>query len=458
VHATGYPLYLLLGKLFTYLPLGDVAYRVNLMSAVFAALSCGMVYGISLKLTRSWLVSLLGALFWGFSFYFWQSAVVAEVYALQTFLTGALILVLLWWDEAPSNRRLYLFAGLYGLSLGNHISGLLLALGFVYLVLSRRPSAKLRWTTIAVIALCFLAGLSIYLYLPLRYMADPPLNYVKNYYGVDLTTPQGLLWMVSGQMYGFFAFGYPIERIGAELLRYGGWLWRSFLGVGVPLGLFGLFHLFRRQRRWAIGFLLLLVPNVLFFANYRVVDKDTMFLPAHMIWALFIALGYMAIHHGWSRLEFPSRITIERRYVTGILITAAALLCATQAFTNVRWTNHSDRWQWRDLAEQVLAQMEPNAVIASQWSPAVVFEYLQLVEGQRPDVLLINRSRYSVAQFYHFWKQGQDVTTSLLAIDEKETSLLDALAESRPVYLVDVDPAEGTLDVHVYLPSILNNH
>jgi hypothetical protein len=264
--------------------------------------------------------------------------------------------------------------------------------------------------------------------------------------------------MVSGQMYGFFAFGYPLDRIGGELLRYAGWLWRSFLGVGIPLGLAGLFHLFRHRRRWAVGLLLFLLPNVLFFANYRVVDKDTMFLPAHMIWALFIPLGYAALYRWWSKLEFPIRPTVQRHYGAAFLVSAATLLCATQAFTNLRWADHSDRWQWRDLAEQVLAEMEPNAVIASQWSPAVVFEYLQLVEGQRPDILLVNRSRYSVAQFYHFWKQGKDVQASLSAIDQKETLLLDTLAESRPVYLVDVDPTEGTFDVHVYLPTILNNY
>ncbi|MDQ3856168.1 MAG: DUF2723 domain-containing protein, partial [Chloroflexota bacterium] len=36
-HPTGYPTYIMLGKLFTYLPVGDVAFRVNLSSAVYGA-------------------------------------------------------------------------------------------------------------------------------------------------------------------------------------------------------------------------------------------------------------------------------------------------------------------------------------------------------------------------------------------------------------------------------------
>ena len=49
-HPPGYPLYTLLGWLFTRLPLGDVAYRVNLMSAVFGALTVALVYLIGLEL------------------------------------------------------------------------------------------------------------------------------------------------------------------------------------------------------------------------------------------------------------------------------------------------------------------------------------------------------------------------------------------------------------------------
>ena len=43
-HSTGYPLYTWVGKLFTYLPVGDVAHRMNLMSAVGAAGSAAFLY------------------------------------------------------------------------------------------------------------------------------------------------------------------------------------------------------------------------------------------------------------------------------------------------------------------------------------------------------------------------------------------------------------------------------
>src|SRR3990172_1746314 len=43
-HPPGYALYTLLGKLFSLLPLGEIAYRVNLMSGFFGAWAVGLVY------------------------------------------------------------------------------------------------------------------------------------------------------------------------------------------------------------------------------------------------------------------------------------------------------------------------------------------------------------------------------------------------------------------------------
>ena len=51
-HPTGYPTYVMLSHLFTYLPFGDCAYRVNLASAVYGALAVSAVYAAGFLLTR----------------------------------------------------------------------------------------------------------------------------------------------------------------------------------------------------------------------------------------------------------------------------------------------------------------------------------------------------------------------------------------------------------------------
>ena len=50
-HPTGYPLYVLLGKLWTLLfPVGSIAWRMSLFSAACGALACGLLYRLGRRL------------------------------------------------------------------------------------------------------------------------------------------------------------------------------------------------------------------------------------------------------------------------------------------------------------------------------------------------------------------------------------------------------------------------
>src|SRR5436190_9891438 len=101
-HPTGYPLYILLGKLFTLLPVGDVAYRVNLSSAIYMAGAASMVYVIALRLSRtlgfnSRLAPLVGAAFFALAPTIWSMALVARSYALNALLVSGVIFALISW-------------------------------------------------------------------------------------------------------------------------------------------------------------------------------------------------------------------------------------------------------------------------------------------------------------------------------------------------------------------------
>ncbi len=97
VHPPGYPLYLLIGKLFTFLPIGDVAYRLNLMSAFFASLTVVLLYHAIRNIIQNRFAAWFAVLLFAFSNYFWQMALIAEVYTPFTaFLAGDLLLLSLW--------------------------------------------------------------------------------------------------------------------------------------------------------------------------------------------------------------------------------------------------------------------------------------------------------------------------------------------------------------------------
>ena len=98
-HPTGYPTYMMLTHLFTYLPIGDPAYRVNLASAVYGVAAVLLVYLAGLRLARRAVAAAAGALAFGLSGAFWSQAVIAEVYTFEALLVALIVFVLLVWRD-----------------------------------------------------------------------------------------------------------------------------------------------------------------------------------------------------------------------------------------------------------------------------------------------------------------------------------------------------------------------
>src|ERR671921_1241771 len=202
-HPTGYPTYLMLTHLFTYLPFGDQAYRVNLASAVYAALAVVAVYAAGLLLSRRVVASAAGSLAFGLGAALWSQAVIAEVYTLNALLVSFTIVTLLLWREYRKDRYLLLSAFLVGLCLTNHLtSGLLLPASLLFVAL-------VDWRRLVDVGLVargaglFLLGLAPYLYLPIRAVMDPPME-------ANNPTDFGRFWYVisGGNLTGsFFSFG-----------------------------------------------------------------------------------------------------------------------------------------------------------------------------------------------------------------------------------------------------------
>jgi hypothetical protein len=146
-HPPGAPLYILLGRLFSLLPIYEVAWRVNLMSVLSSALAIWCAYLSTVALARRALggsslqafgdnrdiTVLLGgvvsALSLAFSYTFWYNAVEAEVYGYSIFFTALSVWLILYWEGTShgqaNDRWLLLIAYLFGLGGGIHLLCLL---------------------------------------------------------------------------------------------------------------------------------------------------------------------------------------------------------------------------------------------------------------------------------------------------------------------------------------------
>src|SRR5215203_1232353 len=191
-HPTGYPTYMMLTHLFTYLPIGDPAYGINLASAVYGVAAVLVIYLAGLRLCNRTVAAAAGALAFGLSGAFWGQAVISEVYTLEALLMALVILVLLVWRETHNDRFLLLCAFLVGLSLTHHLTSVLLlpaVPAFVFLT-DRRVFSEAGLMLKS--AGLFLLGLLPFLYLPIRAMMHAPLD------EADPSTPWRFLLLITG--------------------------------------------------------------------------------------------------------------------------------------------------------------------------------------------------------------------------------------------------------------------
>jgi hypothetical protein len=438
-HPTGYPLYLLLGWAWSHLlPWGDVAYRMNLFSAVWGALAVGLLVptlrmalervdgGIAEQLQRA--IALLFALSLAASIGFWSQATAAEVYSLNSFLVILVLYCLLRWarDGTPASKDsigwLWAAALATGLGLAHHRSIALLAPGAVaFLLMARKRWPPDRQQVLVGLALLVLP-LALYLYIPWRAPHTP-------YLTVELTpgreihlydnTFQGLVDFALGRAFqGALDWG----GVSAEGLARAWGLQISQFGPVVPvLGLAGLGYLAYR-RAWALLALTALsyVALSIFVLVYNIGDIHDLFTPLYIILVLWVAMGAAAVVR-LAKLA-PGRWGEVLPWAAVLAAVALPLWLVATGFAAV---DRSGEVQVRKDWEAVLEQPIPQeaVLISNDRDEMMPLWYLQLIEGRRTDLTGV----------FPLLTAASEHANVVRLLDE-------ALESGRPVYLVKPMP------------------
>lgn len=403
-HPTGYPLFTLLGWLFSHAPL-DIRpiVKLNFMSAVFSSLGVAVFFRLLVSLLTGlfpssnpkrdsrpnvsiYFSAACGALVLGFSATYWSQGLSIEVYSLHGFFL-TLLLYLFYqlmhqesWDTkggtTPEKERMWIFfAFVLGLAFTNHMTTILLAPGFLiaYGVRYRLSSSSLR--RLAILSISFLLGLSAYLYLPIVSSSNPILNWG------DPQSLEKFEWHFSGKQYRVWLFASG-ESAQKQLSYFISRLPIEFAYLPLAPAAVGLVSLFRRQRETAFVSGILFATCVLYSINYDIHDIDSYFLLAFIVFALWAAVGMaeIVIRFGGS--------TRGRALWLFVGALSLAPLAVNYTMVDESGNTHVERYT-RNLFDS----LKPNALILSyQWdyfvSPAY---YLQLVEGIRPDVVVIDK-------------------------------------------------------------------
>lgn len=176
-HNSGYPLYALAGKMFSLIPIGNVAFRLNLMSAFFGAMTVWLTCRIIMKTTPSFVAAFSAALLLAFSSTLWMQTSCAEVYTFHAFFVALIITILFWWHETRSLNRLLLFSFVVGLSFGNHMQTVMLAPAVLAFIIWSDRKVLFNVRNFLLLGFFFALGLSVYLYLPIRTHAGAAIHW-----------------------------------------------------------------------------------------------------------------------------------------------------------------------------------------------------------------------------------------------------------------------------------------
>jgi hypothetical protein len=385
-HPPGFPLYTVLGKLFTLLPFGSVAYRVHLLSALCGGLAAGGLWLCARTLMQERLPAYVAALGLGLSPVFWSQAIIAEVYTLNTFLL--VVLVYLGLQACPPAAirpregagPLPLMAFLFGLSLSNHWPLMLLvAPAFVVLLWPRIGEIARRAPLLAGL---FTLGLVPYVWLVWLSRSGIAISF----YG-PIENPSEFWHLLSRAGYAHVDNSPSatwLDRI--KFLEFlGGQLLVQFAVIGTALAAAGCVV---QWRVWgirvsaflAVGFVMPSVVLIFLLGfDYNSQSRHVFHvypLPAYTLAALWMGLGF-----AWAVRRIPLR---PAHALAGAVTTLAVILavgCRSNLLANYDWAAR--------YAQAVLKVVPQDAILFVRGDADLApIAYFHMVEGLRPDITL----------------------------------------------------------------------
>ena len=277
LHPTGYPLYSLIGTLFSLIPVGSVAYRANLLSAVAAAGAVAVMVLIAVRLGVRPVVAFAAGLALAFTGTVWQEATFSEMNGLHVFIVALLLHRALVWREERRDRDLLLGALLGGLCVSNHgLAITVVPIVILFVLADARREIKARPMLLVKAGAVFALGLLPYLWLPLRALAGP-----AEAYGPFLTL-EGLFAHISGAQFRgdmHFTSIESVQAAWAALPQVSDHLLASWLILGIGLAYAGetLVEVVvaRTGPRLAwVAFAMLILPAILVTSNWASHDQS----------------------------------------------------------------------------------------------------------------------------------------------------------------------------------------
>ena len=422
-HEPGYPLFTLFGKLFAIIiPFGNIAFRVNMLSAFFtAATSVIICYSMVLiledtfikssfwKKTKTatveilkYVLALCSALFFSLSFETWEQAVMTEVYGINSFFIALFILFCMLWkrEESIAGRRkyLYIISFIISISITNHSTSMMLIPIFGVYLLAVDYKILLHIPTILKSILFFILGFTPFLYLPLASSQNPPMDWgnpenFTNFFRVvsrhqynmdDTQTASGFI-----SQFKYFL---------SELLT------EQWFPLFILFAIIGFIILYKQNKSFfvfALIFILFSIPLTTYFTNFDISSNKYAAIENGALVSVFYIPSYLflSVLIGGGLFYLISLIK-SSKYIIYSLGVLCILTGLSNILKNYKKVDMSSYHYPEKYVENIFKIASPASIVIGDWDPyCFPFFYYQMVEKKRNDlvcldIMLLKRSWY----------------------------------------------------------------
>lgn len=442
-HPPGYPLYIMLGKLFTSIPIGSIAFRVNLLSCTLAALTIFFIYKIFRKLGLPALSSLIASQIVALNYSLWLYSITAEKYALNNLFAVIIIYLTTLWAEKRKSKEnkkattiLYLTAFIFGLAFSNHTSIILLAPGlfYVFWVLDR----SIIYNKIIKLAPFFILGFTPFILL--AYSANTPHYPI---FGI-IPNPSRIFAYITRVDYGGLFSAGPnlipnIEGIRELFFYYSKLVFNCFTPVAPLLALyFAISSLIKKQTIFT-SLSITLLSTVLLFPLFFLRRAGIADLHSQGVIERFALLGMLIL--GITFLLglyqiISNYLPKKKEPIFRIITLTLAIILFVSNYSSV---NKKNFFLSHNYALNILNQVEPNSIIFTS-DDMTIFSLMYFVNAEKikPDITLINTDFLEIVAYQKelitYWPELFQ-TGSIYSYDIAR-DIINTNQGKRPVYFV----------------------
>ncbi len=455
-HPPGNPFFVLLGRVFSILPIAPgVAMRVNILAAVCSAVSAAMWFLITERVLVSWFAErwqriaggALAALIGATAFTVWSQSVVNEkVYTVAMVGVAVIAWLAVRWSDDPdgpkADKILILIAYLLGLGYANHMAGFLPAPAVAFAVVVRRPQTILRWKLILVAVAAVLFGMTPFATQPIRAAYFPAINEGEP---TACRTEIAVSCTFSSKTYEAFKYNFNREQYGKPPVTernapfsaqigmwwlYFKWQWLRdpyatnqttqavLAALFLVLGLFGGWVHWKRDRQsfWFFGPLMFTMTLALiYYLNFKygysqspelgdtvdreVRDRDYFYLWSFSAWSVWAALGLVFVWESVAALIGSEQVKLGKatldlpRQRSWMMASPVLALAFVPLFGNWGASTRKNDTTTADFAHDLLNSVEPYGILVTVGdNDTFPLWFAQEVEGVRKDVIIANTS------------------------------------------------------------------